>query len=71
MLKRSKAIKGFLPSPSAAFGRLRVETPEHMREAPVTGSAAFGRLRVETPSVLAFKPLGVSAAFGRLRVETN
>ena len=55
--------------PSAAFGRLRVETDEFNHAETANESAAFGRLRVETlRAAIAAAP--ESAAFGRLRVET-
>ena len=70
-MKRKLRLRRQAQAPSAAFGRLRVET---VTLNPVKGrssSAAFGRLRVETVGAL-YASLGLlSAAFGRLRVETS
>ena len=55
----------------AAFGRLRVETPEADLAREMDEPAAFGRLRVETDDIFMFWRDSQPAAFGRLRVETR
>ncbi len=70
VLKRDGGLSAEKFAESAAFGRLRVETPVAAAAAPLLTSAAFGRLRVETCYTTTRRRGIDSAAFGRLRVET-
>ena len=58
-------------NPSAAFGRLRVETPEHL---PATPTASLqppsGGCVLKHDRIFGSSISYCSAAFGRLRVET-
>ena len=70
VLKHHYAGAPVVEPPSAAFGRLCVETISGNVILMPAGSAAFGRLCVETLYLMSVYLLNFSAAFGRLCVET-